>query len=120
MTDSNASSVTRCDGFCGSCGAVFMDRPDTPEFANCDNCGLSLAIPEGGPAKVVENFKAEFVKEGGLVLGAWYDEASGFLVVHIDGLRMADADVQEEFAKVPAPGEYQGLPTVITLFPKEE
>ncbi len=118
-TQADASSTERCDGWCGSCGAVFTDRPSTPEFANCDACGLSLAIPEGGPAKVVENFKAEFMKEGSLVLGAWYDENTKFLVVHIDPLRMGDDDVQEERRAIPAPGEYQGLPTVLTLFPRD-
>lgn len=113
----DASSTERCDGWCGSCGAVFTDRPSTPEFANCDNCGLSLKIPEGGPAKVVENFKAEFVKEGSLVLDAWYD--NGFIKVYVDPMRLGDADAQEELRSVPAPGEYQGLPTVLTLFPRD-
>jgi len=70
------------------------------------------------PAQVVENFKKEFIKDGGIVLGAWYDEASGFLVVHIDPMRMVEE--QEELSKVPAPGEYQGLPTVLTLFPQDQ
>ena len=120
MSDKNESSTARSDGWCGSCGAVFMDRPETDEFANCDSCGLFLKIPEGGPAKVVENFKAEFVKEGGIVLGAWYDEGSPFLVVYIDPMRMADDDAQAELRTVPAPAEYQGLPTVLTLFPREQ
>jgi hypothetical protein len=120
MSDTNATSTARSDGWCGSCGAVFTDRPETAEFANCDACGLSLKIPEGGPAKVVENFKAEFIKDGGIVLGAWFDEGSKFLVVYVDPMRLSDEGVQEELLKVPAPGEYQGLPTVLTLFPREQ
>lgn len=119
MSQENETSTARSDGWCGSCGATFVDRPETDEFANCDACGLSLKIPEGGPAKVVENFIAEFVKDGGIVLGAWFDERTKFLVVHIDPIRMGEEDGQKELLTIPAPGEYQGLPTVLTLFPRE-
>jgi len=73
-------------------------------------------IPEQGIIDAtVAAFKAEFVKEGSLVLDAWWNR--GFIVVYINGLEMADR--QEELSKVPAPGEYQGLPTVLTLFPRQ-
>lgn len=65
--------------------------------------------------KAVAAFKAEFCTEGSLALDAWFD--NGFIQVHINGLEMADR--AEELAKIPAPGEYHGFPTVITLWARE-
>lgn len=68
----------------------------------------------------VEAFKAEFVTEDGLVLNAW---ANGeFIVVYIDGMKMTDEDLNPnpEMDKIPAPGEYEGHPTVLTLLDDRE
>lgn len=52
IQDSSEKSVIYCDGWCGWCGAVFCDRPDTDEYANCDECGKLLAEnPPGGPVE---------------------------------------------------------------------
>ena len=69
---------------------------------------------------IVDTFKKEFVTEGSIVLDAWWEH--GIMKVHIDGLRMVDEDgnPNPELEKVPAPGEYQGLPTMLELFPREE
>jgi hypothetical protein len=44
-----STSTERCDGWCGWCGAVFIDRPaDGPP--NCDECHKPLnENPPGGP-----------------------------------------------------------------------
>jgi hypothetical protein len=44
-----STPVTHDDGWCGHCGAVFIDRPSTAPDA-CDACGKPLSTnPPGGP-----------------------------------------------------------------------
>lgn len=56
-------------------------------------------------------FKAEFVKPGSHVLDAWLSR--GFIQYHVDPDQFA-----ANMGKVPF--EYMGVPTIITLFPKDE
>lgn len=56
-------------------------------------------------------FKAEFVTPGSHVLDAWLSR--GFIQYQIDPDKMV-----ENLGKVPF--EYMGVPTVITLFPRED
>ncbi len=109
MSDKSTSGA-RSDGWCGSCGEIFMNRLDSEN--TCANCGLSLAIPEGGPPQVVENFKNEFVGKG-VVIDAWFDEASKFLIYQVttEIVPLANCAIIDSV--------YQGLPTVLTLFPRE-
>lgn len=47
--------VSYDDGWCGHCGAVFIDRPSTAPV-ECDSCGQSLATnPPGGPVPPRQN-----------------------------------------------------------------
>lgn len=109
MSDKGTSGA-RYDGWCGTCGTTFMNKSDSEN--TCDHCGFSLAIPEGGPAKVVENFKIEFVGKG-VVVDVWFDGDSKFLIYQVT----TDIVPLENCAIIPT--EYQGLPTVLTLFPRE-
>jgi hypothetical protein len=57
MSQSNeaSTSVEYCDGWCGHCGAVFIDRPSTASD-KCDSCGKSLKEnPPGGPVPPAES-----------------------------------------------------------------
>ncbi len=61
--------------------------------------------------EILAAFKAEWVKEGSGVLDAWIDR--DFIVYQVDLERLDPPNMPE------VPFEYQGLPTVITLFAKE-
>lgn len=56
-------------------------------------------------------FQAEFVKPGSHVLDAWLSR--GFIQYHVDPDLFA-----ANMGKVPF--EYMGVPTIVTLFPREE
>lgn len=62
--------------------------------------------------QVLADFKAEWVKKDSGVLDAWIDR--GFIVWQVD----LDKFGTENMPKVP--GEYQGIPTVLTLFEKPQ
>lgn len=59
----------------------------------------------------LEAFKAEFVKPGSHVLDAWLSR--GFIQYQVDPDQFA-----ANMGKVPF--EYMGVPTIITLFPRED
>lgn len=70
--------------------------------------------------EAITAFKAEFVTEGSIVLDAWAE--GEFIQVYVDAMRMTDEDMNPspELAKIPAPGEYKGHPTMLTLFPQDD
>lgn len=74
--------------------------------------------PKTGGPEAVEAFKAEFVKEGAIVLDAWFD--GEFIVVYVDMLGFEVEEMAEKLQAVPAPGEYLGHPTMLTVFPRED
>jgi len=81
-----------------------------------------MSTKENTPEKIdleaaVAAFKQEFVKEGSIVLDAWAD--GEFIVVYVDYLNFDETGIPEKMKDVPAPGEYKGHPTVLTLFPRD-
>lgn len=61
--------------------------------------------------EILADFKAEWVKEGSGVLNAWIDR--DFIVWQVDLERLDPPNMPK------VPGEYQGIPTVLTLFERE-
>ena len=72
--------------------------------------GTPAATPVDEEA-ALKAFKAEFVKPGSHVLDAWLSR--GFIEYHVDPDQFA-----ANMGKVPF--EYMGVPTIITLFPRED
>lgn len=69
--------------------------------------------PIKSPEEILAEFKAEWVnKEGAGVLDAWLDD--GWIKYHLDPEVMMSPD------RVRVPFEYQGISTVLTLFPRED
>ncbi|CAN5231844.1 hypothetical protein BH11CYA1_BH11CYA1_35740 [soil metagenome] len=79
-----------------------MNTQDPSSAAN------ATPVDEEGALKA---FKAEFVKDGSYVLDAWLDR--GFIQYQINPELLA-----ENLGKMPF--EYMGVPTVLTLFPRQE
>lgn len=61
--------------------------------------------------EILAAFKAEWVKDGSGVLDAWIDR--DFIVWQVDLDRLDPPNMPA------VPGEYQGIPTVLTLFAKD-
>jgi hypothetical protein len=91
-------------------------------MSNTYSDGQSHAQPAPAapdPDAVVAAFLSEFSgKEGSIVTDAWW--ADGFIHVYVDGSRMNDCKVLDELGKVPHSGEYQGLQTMLTVWPRNQ